>query len=199
MAAVAPGLHRVLQAAGFRAGPAPGAHGRTRPASNLQGTVAASGVSRVDLRAWAWPGLRRADRPSASGGADARPPPRAAARWLGQPLRAVSVSLTHSPEQARERGQEHCDKELSELGFDHAQRPRPVLTFARDPPLCAVAVARLLIAERANIRALGYLCCPSGNWLSAPRSSIMRTSVPESVAVRASGSQALNAVAESGW
>src|SRR5580693_2384233 len=107
MAAVAPGLHRVLQAAGLHAGPAPGAHGRTRPASIVQGTVA-SGVSRVDLRAWAWPGVRRADRPSVSGGADAGPgaaqrrhlikiTARSAARWLGQPLRAVSVSLTSLP------------------------------------------------------------------------------------------------------
>ena len=43
------------------------------------------------------------------------------------------------------------------------------------------------------------LCCPSGTWLSAPRSLTMRTSVPESVAVRTSGSRARNAVAESGW
>ncbi len=63
MAAVAPGLHRVLQRARLHAGRAPGAHGRTRPGSIVQGTVAASGVSRVDLRAWVWPGvqsLRRA-------------------------------------------------------------------------------------------------------------------------------------------
>ena len=69
MAAVAPGLHRVLQAAGFRAGPAPGAHGRTRPASIVQGTVAASGVSRIDPRAWAWPGGTRGSamaRPAAA-------------------------------------------------------------------------------------------------------------------------------------
>jgi hypothetical protein len=47
--------------------------GRTRPASIVQGTVAASGVSRADPRARAWPGVRRADRPRVSGGADARP------------------------------------------------------------------------------------------------------------------------------
>src|SRR5262249_59199262 len=67
------GLHGVLQAAGLHAGPAPGAHGRTRPASIVQGTVAASGVSRVDLRAWVWPGVRRAGLPRLSGGADAGP------------------------------------------------------------------------------------------------------------------------------
>ena len=51
VAAVAPGLHRVLQAAGLHAGPAPGADGRTRPSGTNgrthadQGTVAASRVS----------------------------------------------------------------------------------------------------------------------------------------------------------
>ena len=57
VAAVAPGLQRVLQAAGLHAGPAPGTDGRIRPSGADgrtradQGTGAASGVSRVDLRA----------------------------------------------------------------------------------------------------------------------------------------------------
>src|SRR5579862_9649437 len=57
VAAVAPGLQRVLQAAGLHAGPAPGTDDRTRPSGTAgrthadKGTVAASGVSRVDLRA----------------------------------------------------------------------------------------------------------------------------------------------------
>ena len=57
VAAVAPGLQRVLPAAGLHAGPAPGTDGRVRPSGADgrtradQGTGAASGVSRVDLRA----------------------------------------------------------------------------------------------------------------------------------------------------
>jgi hypothetical protein len=52
-----PGLQRVLPAAGLHAGPAPGTDGRVRPSGADgrtradQGTGAASGVSRVDLRA----------------------------------------------------------------------------------------------------------------------------------------------------
>ena len=57
VAAVAPGLQRVLPAAGLHAGPAPGTNGRVRPSGADgrtradQGAGAASGVSRVDLRA----------------------------------------------------------------------------------------------------------------------------------------------------
>ena len=109
-----------------------------------------------------------------------------------------------SPSKSRRFGR---DKELGESAIRNSAgrrsgsrsattaAPRPSHEIRRSVRRCE---PRRSSPEGAHNRALGYLCCPSGTWLSAPRSSIMRTSVPESVAVRTSGIQALNPVAEPG-
>ena len=102
-----------------------------------------------------------------------------------------------------------CLQRYAALPLDHADsiREHPehglrVLTRLRVRAYRVVRYGEAntaILVRGATNRALGYLCCPSGSWLSAPRTSIMRTSVPESVAVQIPGIQALNAVAESGW
>ena len=78
VAAVAPGLQRVLPAAGLHAGPAPGTNGRVRPSGADgrtradQGAGAASGVL-ICVPARVRPGVRRAGLAKAEPGADAGP------------------------------------------------------------------------------------------------------------------------------
>jgi hypothetical protein len=58
-----------------------------------------------------------------------------------------------------------------------ALRDRPSHGAVRTLPFGTATRTTAILVRGAHNSALGYLCCPSGNWLSAPRTSIMRSSV----------------------
>jgi hypothetical protein len=81
-------------------------------------------------------------------------------------------------------------RHISPVRHDYCRQLPMGWTAARTlPPFGRATRTTAILVRGAHNRALGYLRCPSGSWLSAPRSSIMRTSVPESVAVQTPASR----------